>query len=226
VTFVVSRTVSEKRRLIGRKSPIRTHPTLIQRPRSGWPLSNFGMYVISSETRMMGLPYGEEIMIVGRTVWTQCTSVTDGRTDRRTDGRTDRITITKTVQHIASHGNEWYTTYIKSMSYVPGLVQESSAKLTNQRFSYAFTSSPLSFHSVIFCLLPIHVPVSLFLYFTYFLHYRHQWTACVRSWNCEWIQFTGLTLPLRVTPMNNPITLISPVQSLGYIFLLPLTVYA
>jgi len=39
-----------------------------------------------------------------------------------------------------------------------------------------------------------------------------------------WIQFTGLTLPLRVTPMNNPITLISPVQSLGYIFLLQLTV--
>jgi len=37
---------------------------------------------------MMGLPYGEEIMIVGRTMWTQSTSVTDGRTER--------ITITKT----------------------------------------------------------------------------------------------------------------------------------
>ena len=34
---------------------------------------------------MMGLPYGEEIMIVGRTVWTQSTSVTDGRTDRQTE---------------------------------------------------------------------------------------------------------------------------------------------
>jgi len=46
----------------------------------------------------MGLPYGEEITIIGRTMWTQCTSVTD----RRTDG----ITITKTVQRIASsHGN-------------------------------------------------------------------------------------------------------------------------
>ena len=63
------------------------------------------MNVISPETRMMGLPYGEEIMIVGRTVWTQSTSVTDGRTDRRTD----RITITKTVLRIASHGkNEWF----------------------------------------------------------------------------------------------------------------------
>ena len=61
--------------------------------------SNFGMNVISPEIRMMGLPYGEEIMIVSRTMWTQSTSVTD----RRTDGRTDRITITDTVQ-TASHG--------------------------------------------------------------------------------------------------------------------------
>jgi len=35
---------------------------------------------------MMGLPYGEEIMIVGRTMSTQCTSVTDGQTDGLTDG--------------------------------------------------------------------------------------------------------------------------------------------
>ena len=43
-------------------------------------------------------------MIVGRTVWTQSTSVTDGRTDGRTDRQTDRITITKTVPRRASHG--------------------------------------------------------------------------------------------------------------------------
>jgi len=53
---------------------------------------------------MMGLPYGEKIMIVGRTVWTQSTSVTDRRRDGRTDGQTDRITIRKTVQRRASHG--------------------------------------------------------------------------------------------------------------------------
>ena len=34
---------------------------------------------------MMCLPYGEEIMIVGQTMWTQSTSVTDGQTDRQTD---------------------------------------------------------------------------------------------------------------------------------------------
>jgi len=37
----------------------------------------------------MGLPYGEEIMIVGRTMWTQSTSVTDRRTDGQSDGRTE-----------------------------------------------------------------------------------------------------------------------------------------
>jgi len=43
-------------------------------------------------------------MIVGRTMWTQSTSVTDRQTDGQTDRRTDRITITKTVQRRASHG--------------------------------------------------------------------------------------------------------------------------
>jgi len=58
------------------------------------------MNLISPKTRMMGLPYGEEIVIVGRTMWTQSTSVID----RQTDGQTDRIRITNTVQRIASHG--------------------------------------------------------------------------------------------------------------------------
>jgi len=43
-------------------------------------------------------------MIVGRTMWTQSTSVTDRQRDGRTDRQTDRITITDTVQRIASHG--------------------------------------------------------------------------------------------------------------------------
>ena len=54
--------------------------------------------MISPETRMMGLPYGEEIIIV--VTVHEC----DRQTDTQTDGQTDRITITKTVHRIASHG--------------------------------------------------------------------------------------------------------------------------
>ena len=39
---------------------------------------------------MMGLPSAEKIMIVGPTMWTQSTSVTDGRTDGQTDRQTLR----------------------------------------------------------------------------------------------------------------------------------------
>ena len=42
---------------------------------------------------MVGLPYGEEIMIVGRTMLTQCTSVTDGRTDGQNYDHKDRATV-------------------------------------------------------------------------------------------------------------------------------------
>jgi len=55
----------------------------------------------------MALLCGEEIiMIVGRTMWTQSTSVTDRRADRRTDRQTDKIRITKTAQCIASRGKK------------------------------------------------------------------------------------------------------------------------
>jgi len=67
---------------------------------------------------MMGLPYGEEIMIVGRTMWTQSTSVSDGQTDGRTDGRTklrsqspcnaERRTVKTT--HCALGGDAWRVT--------------------------------------------------------------------------------------------------------------------
>jgi len=101
VTFVVSRTILEIWRLIGRKSPIRPTPPSFNALARGEPLRILGWTWYPPETRMMGLSYGEEIMIVGRTIWTQCTSVTDRRTDR--------ITLTKTVQRIASHGNNCAT---------------------------------------------------------------------------------------------------------------------
>ena len=61
------------------------------------------MNVISPETRMMGLPYGEEIMIVGRTMWTQSKSVTDRQTDgdTRTELRSQRASHGKNQPSLA-----------------------------------------------------------------------------------------------------------------------------
>ena len=79
------------------------------------------------------------------------------------------------------------------------MTQESSAKLTNQRVSYAFTSSPFSFHAR-------HIlPYSKFQhsYCCILLIFFIQ--TSVTAWQLwVWIQFTGL-----VTPMNNPIALIT-----------------
>ena len=104
VTFVVSCIVSEIRRLKGWNSPICTYPTLFQRLTRGdllkrlWShltcwryinkiiiiiIINFRMKVISPEIRIMELPFSKEIMIVGRTTWTQSTSVTYRQTELR-----------------------------------------------------------------------------------------------------------------------------------------------
>ena len=77
-------------------------------PSPGVTPSDFGMINISPETRMMELSYDEEIMMAdGRSnlvdTVNECDRRTDRQTDRRTNGRADRITITKTVQRIASH---------------------------------------------------------------------------------------------------------------------------
>jgi len=61
--------------------------------------------VISPETRMMGLPYGEKNHD-RRSNHVDTVHECDRRTDGQTDGQTDRITITKTVQRRASHGNK------------------------------------------------------------------------------------------------------------------------
>ena len=87
--------------------------------------------------------------------------------------------------------------------------QESSAKLTNQRVSYAFPSKArLISMPVIFCLPPSSSIVILVFYlFSTGIREQHVW-----DWELwVWIQSTGLTLPLRVTPMNNPIKLITSI---------------
>ena len=93
--------------------------------------------------------------------------------------------------------------------------QESSAKLTNQRVSYAFTSSPFSFHAR-------HIlPTSKFQHsYSCILLIFYNLQASVKSMceNCEcktvntvhWFDASCLVIPL-----NNTITLISPVQSLA-----------
>ena len=51
--------------------------------------SEFCGKVNHEETRVMGLSYSEDSMIVAGVVLTQCQRVTDRQTDRQTDRRTD-----------------------------------------------------------------------------------------------------------------------------------------
>jgi len=61
-------------------------PTCLRnRPRLGWPLSNFLMKQTFLETRMVWLSDGEEIMTLAFFFLIQYRSVTDRRTDRQTD---------------------------------------------------------------------------------------------------------------------------------------------
>ena len=109
----------------------------------------------------------------------------------RQNGRSDNVLIWYSITSVLNEvtGNKlntmdslladiemcWLCSGIAPSSSV---IQESSAKLTNQRVSYAFTSSPFSFHAR-------HIlPASKFQH-SYscilLIFYRHQWTACVRT---------------------------------------------
>ena len=83
----------------------------------------------------------------------------------------------------------------------------------NKKIQQSWQTSALAMHlplarlvsmPVIFCLLPSSSTVILVFYlFSTGISEQHVWELWV------WIQSTGLTLPPRVTPMNNPITLIT-----------------
>ena len=93
---------------------------------------------------------------------------------------------------------------------------ESSAKLTNQRVSYAFTSSPFSFHARHILPTSKFQYSNIFLYFTYFL----QTSVNSMCENCECKTVNTVhwfDTPCSVIPLNNSTTLIliSPVQSLA-----------
>ena len=92
-------------------------------------------------------------------------------------------------------------------------VESRTYLLYNKKVQQSWQTSALALHlplarlifmPVIFCLLPSSSIVILVLYlFSTGISEQHVWELWV------WIQSTGLTLPLRVTPMNNPITLIT-----------------
>jgi len=85
----------------------------------------------------------------------------------------------------------------------------------NKKVQQSWQTSALAMHlplarlismPVIFCLLSSSSIVILVFYlFSTGISEQHVWELWV------WIQSTGLTLPLRVTPMNNPITLITSI---------------
>ena len=95
--------------------------------------------------------------------------------------------------------------------------EKNSAKLTNQRVSCAFTSSPFTFHvrrilptskfqNSYSCILLIFIQTSV----NNMCEKLRTVTVGVNRPTVHWFD-AG-------TPVNNSITLISPVQSLGYIF--------
>jgi len=113
-----------------------------------------------------------------------------------------------TSNNIQSSNQRYYrytldvTSNIQIHNFKKCALQESSAKLTNQRVSYAFTSSPFSFHAS-------HIlPASKFQY-SYccilLIFFRHQWTACMRTVSVKTVHWFDASSS--VTPMNNPITL-------------------
>jgi len=65
----------------------------------------FRAEVNHEETRVIGLSYSEDPMIVAGVDLTQCQRVTDGQSDRQTDRQTDGFTIANTALSIASYAD-------------------------------------------------------------------------------------------------------------------------
>jgi len=73
--------------LKARKSLILPTPPLFDAPLGVTPFE-FSDEIWHQKTRIVGLPYGEEIMTLAFFVLTQYQRMTDRRTDRQTDGQT------------------------------------------------------------------------------------------------------------------------------------------
>ena len=116
----------------------------------------------------------------------------------------------------------------QSFTAIGRRIAEGTWRKENKKVQQSWQTSALAMHlplarlvsmPVIFCLLPSSSII--ILVFTYLLH------TSVNSMceNCDWVwtQFTGLTLPLWGTPVNN--TYMSPVQWGLHFLQLTLTVY-
>jgi len=86
VTLSLSRTVYELWAHLCPKSPVSPTPLHLRPPMRGTPL-HYPVHIWCEETRMMGLSWGEEIVMICLAVSTQATSVTDRQTDRQTSRR-------------------------------------------------------------------------------------------------------------------------------------------
>jgi len=108
--------------------------------------------------------------------------------------------------------------YLTVRVSVPTVLITFSVISCNKKVQQSWQTSALAMHlslsrlvsmPVIFCLRPSSSIVILVFYlFSTDIREQHEWEL----WVWVWIQFTGLTLPLWLTPVNNIITLISPVQ--------------
>ena len=94
--MAVSATVFEIVKLIARKSLNFHTPSFFEAPVRGNPLE-FGDAIWRQKTRIMGLPDGEEMMMLAFFVLAQYQRVTDGQTD-------GRVAIAITRAGIASCG--------------------------------------------------------------------------------------------------------------------------
>ena len=87
LTFAVSCTVSELQAVLVLKTTFLFKPHLYLTLNLKVIPWDYGDEIWHQKTRIMGLSCGEEIALVGRSMWAQCISVTARQTDRQIDLR-------------------------------------------------------------------------------------------------------------------------------------------
>ena len=117
-----------------------------------------------------------------------------------------------------------YILRLNNVGVIYELSKDTATARSNKKVQQSWQTSALAMHlplarlvsmSVIFCLLSssgIVIP-------PFYLFPTDIVDSMCENWECEYSSLvSGLTLPLRGSPLNNAITFVSPVQSVGYIF--------